>query len=231
MTDIEITTEINGRPVSREERLEKELERARVALALLKEAIGPNRMRDLLQEDLQKSDQDYVTWYKSAGNGCKQSQTKIRVKGMKAGDFLQWFGRINQQQDIAALLAANPEHYLILPNVRDGQRGQELIETMGMHGQPVHFQLTFPDTASLEPGLLDTSYPYGMVAFGTLSSNGMDVGVRAVHQFRDTEDGFEAQLMIQFPDGAPDELVEGHQWHLAIEFNNWIQACQDSFNH
>lgn len=40
MRDITVTTEIDGKVIREEDRLRKELERARVALAMLKDAIG-----------------------------------------------------------------------------------------------------------------------------------------------------------------------------------------------
>ena len=47
----------------------------------------------------------------------------------------------------------------------------------------------------------------------------------ALHQFRETGAGFDALLVIYFPAAAPDDLVEGHRQHLAVEFTNWITAA------
>jgi hypothetical protein len=45
-----------------------------------------------------------------------------------------------------------------------------------------------------------------------------------MHQFGDTASGFRARLGVYWPAAAPVELVEGHQWHLACEFNLWVKA-------
>lgn len=149
---------------------------------------------------------------------------------MKAGEFLGWFGRINRQGNLAALLAANPEHYLVRPFIKDGRKYQELTETMGMYGEPLHCILEFPQSVPGAEQVLDGSCPYSMIATAVLAANGERIGIRAMYQFRDTEDGFEAKLLIQFPDHAPEELVQGHKMHLAIEFNNWIEAARQSLD-
>lgn len=230
MREIEVTTEIDGTVVREEDRLRKELERARVALALLKEAIGPDEMRRILNPYCDESTEAVMCWKEASGKGWKNSQTTIKVKGMKALEFLGWFGKVNQKGDQAALLAANPEHYLVRPYFEDGCKYQELIETMGFYGEPMHCILEFPQDVAAAAVVRDAAYPYSMVALGRLAANGMKMGVRAVHQFRDAEDGFEAKLLIQFPDHAPDALIDGHKWHLAIEFNNWVEAARRSLS-
>ncbi len=230
MGDIKVTTEIDGAVIREEDRLRKELERARIALALLKEAIGPDEMRRILKKHLDQGSADVMRWQQASGQGRKDSQTIIRVKGMKVAEFLDWFGKVNQQGNLATLLAANPEHYLVRPYAKDGRKYQELIETMGMYGEPLHCILEFPPSVPDAEQYLDSSYPYTMIATGTLAANGEKIGIRALHQFRDTEDGFEAKLLIQFPDHAPAELVQGHKMHLAIEFNNWIEAARQSLD-
>ena len=47
----------------------------------------------------------------------------------------------------------------------------------------------------------------------------------ALHQFQETETGFDALLAIYFPAAAPEDLIEGHRQHLAVEFTNWITAA------
>lgn len=187
-------------------------------------------MRRILKPHLDAGTADEMRWEQASGQGLKDSQAIIRVKGMKAVEFLGWFGKVNQRKDFAALLAANPEHYLIRPFVKDGRKYQELIETMGMYGEPLHCILEFPQSTPGAEQVLDGSYPYSMIATGMLAANGEKIRIRAMHQFRDTEDGFEAKLLIQFPDHAPEELIQGHKMHLAIEFNNWTEAARRSLD-
>jgi len=45
------------------------------------------------------------------------------------------------------------------------------------------------------------------------------------HQFRDEPSGFTARLTGEFPVATPPWLIRAHQWHLACEFSNWIEAA------
>jgi hypothetical protein len=45
------------------------------------------------------------------------------------------------------------------------------------------------------------------------------------HQFRDEPNGFAARLTGEFPVATPLTLIRAHQWHLACEFSNWIEAA------
>jgi hypothetical protein len=40
--------------------------------------------------------------------------------------------------------------------------------------------------------------------------------------------GFDALLAIYFPGAAPEEFIEGHRQHLAVEFTNWITTAAES---
>ena len=48
-------------------------------------------------------------------------------------------------------------------------------------------------------------------------------GVR--HQFQDEPVGFHARLTVEFPLMTPAFMIRAHQWHLACEFCNWIEAA------
>ena len=62
---------------------------------------------------------------------------------------------------------------------------------------------------------------------GTVAlADGTTIG-HALHQVRETTDGFDALLAIYFPAAAPEEFIEGRQ-HLAVEFTNWIIGAAES---
>jgi len=53
-------------------------------------------------------------------------------------------------------------------------------------------------------------------------------GVRVgytMHQGRDAEDGMHLLLRTLLPEAAPQELVDRHLRHFAIEFTNWTRAA------
>ena len=49
-----------------------------------------------------------------------------------------------------------------------------------------------------------------------------------LHQFAETDTGFKAKLTIYFPAASAPEMIEGHRWHLACEFTNWVNLCIES---
>ena len=49
-------------------------------------------------------------------------------------------------------------------------------------------------------------------------------GVR--HQFRNTDNGIECALCVEFPSKTPKSIVRAHQMHLAVEFSNWIESIK-----
>ena len=71
-----------------------------------------------------------------------------------------------------------------------------------------------------------TTTPSGL-PHGGQTPDGTTIG-HALHQFRETTDGFDALLAIYFPAAAPEEFIEGHRQHLAVEFTNWITGAAES---
>lgn len=118
-----------------------------------------------------------------------------------------------------SMLAANPDHFLIT-TTPTGQ--QEVIETTGGSPLPSRFLIDYQDLASLQTALDPTC---GADASGVArAESGLPIGgVR--HQFRDTDAGFHAHLIVEFPRLLPSRLVRQHQWHLAVEFSNWIESA------
>ncbi|MEU9060818.1 hypothetical protein AB0D13_18680 [Streptomyces sp. NPDC048430] len=55
-------------------------------------------------------------------------------------------------------------------------------------------------------------------------ADGAVVG-RALVQFGDTADGFTAHLTGYFPVTCPDEVLDHHLQHYAVEFRTWIVAA------
>ncbi|MDG6896246.1 hypothetical protein [Volucribacter amazonae] len=215
-----VTTKINQQIVSREQILAKELERSRVALLLLKEKLGADNIRELLAEDCAEMAELLRQWSKNSTT-YKPSITLLEVEDLSKEEFLGWFHQINQDNQQAKLLGAMPEHYLIEPK----DNSQELIETMGLYGKPVHCQLIFADPEQADIPL-DPDYETQMFVKGVHIDNGEDIHIRALHEFKNTATGMQVKLGIYFPEHTPDEMVTGHQWHLAIEFNNWLEQAK-----
>ena len=47
-----------------------------------------------------------------------------------------------------------------------------------------------------------------------------------VHQLKPTEHGFEAVLAVYWPEHTPDEIVDGHSLHLAMEFYEGLRYME-----
>ncbi|WP_409429440.1 hypothetical protein [Mycobacterium sp. SMC-11] len=150
------------------------------------------------------------------------SSVEMVVNAGTAQGFVDWFMERHDADDQPAMLAANPDHYMIT-RLSDGR--QDVIETTGGSPLPSHFMVTFGDTDDLIIGV-DDRYP---VRFGGRCRlpGGTEIGA-ALHQFRDEKVGFSAKLGIEFPVTLPRRLIIGHHWHLACEFSNWVECYLDS---
>jgi hypothetical protein len=144
----------------------------------------------------------------------------MRIKGVKSAVFFASVkntftavkGTPEQQKEtvVKFLFPAHPEHYAL-----DGG----CIECMG--GLPTH---TNPEPMPPEQApsfvkeLVDDSYTISMSGSGPLRDGTPFTYV--LQQFKDTDDGMEANLSIWYPSACPDSYVEEHIEHYAIEFCN-----------
>lgn len=56
-------------------------------------------------------------------------------------------------------------------------------------------------------------------------SDGTDTKIVGMHQFKQSSDGIKVKLGVFVPEAAPKEIVEGHKWHLMVEFQNVLEAA------
>ncbi len=215
---------IKGKAVSEEELLRWEVERSRVALALLRRKLGVANLQALLKEETDESDREMQQSVRESHGKFTASSTELEVKGLKAEQFLAWFRERVQHNDQLAMGLACPEHYVVTPT-DDGRL--DVIETTGGYGLPDRFFVRLGEGASAcpNPADIDPAYPQ-LWAGRAFLADGTEWG-RVTHQFADTSDGFKAKLTIYFPEKAPTGLIEGHRWHLACEFTNWVNLCLD----
>jgi hypothetical protein len=80
--------------------------------------------------------------------------------------------------------------------------------------------------AAPDPAAIDAAYPIRMTGYGYQMDGTESGGI--LQQFANTAEGFKAKLMIYFPAATPPELIEGHKWHLACEFTNWVNMFLDN---
>jgi hypothetical protein len=220
-----ITAEIDGRSVSREEVLEWEAQRAskvckklgvkmpsgdvvalREVLLARKLELGHEALEQLLARELRWS-----------------ARASRLLAGLSRGRRRLCTIELNGTGDEAALLAACPDHY-ILCTTADGR--QQVVETTGGSPLAARIFLDESDTSTVTTNA-DPAFPVQWVAVGGTSSTSPPVGAIR-HQFRDEPGGFKVRLTGEFPAATPARFIRGHQWHLACEFSNWIEAASSS---
>ncbi|MFE7191399.1 hypothetical protein [Kitasatospora sp. NPDC057541] len=211
-----VRTVIDGTEYSQDDIRQWELDRARNALALLKNRIRDESMRELLAEDLRAADGIMAPLPGASGGAWRSAVTELEIGGITAEEFLTWWQGRLASGDRTALLAANPEHYLA--NSADGV--VEIIETIG--SGPLRFFLTFHDGVAIADEGHET-YPVRIGGTGRLT-DGTEI-CRVMHEFGDGPRGLRIRLTIQFPTSAPEHVFTGHQWHFACEFLNWLEAA------
>ena len=197
---------------------DEELVRARHALAYLKDRIGNEEMRDLLAYDIEATTRRVRTWVEASGGRWRTGVTELVVPGPPAADFHHWYDQAMTERREAVLRAGHPEHFVLSP----GNAGVEVVENVGETDLPwrIFYRALADDAFPMpwEPG-----YP---VRFGAelVDGDGLRVGY-TMHQARDAADGMHLHMRTLLPEAAPQELVDRHLRHFAIEFTNWTRAA------
>jgi len=239
--NISIKTIINGKEIPRADVLAWETKRASTVLKKLgvkpvssdlaimhqqlanqKHELGTERILQLLHRELAISDLFAILTARLSFGARRYSMTELVVSHGTAEQFVEWFNERTQTNDELAMLAGTPDHYCIRTN-NDGS--QYVVETNGGSPLVAQFFIDYEDLSSLRSPV-DPTYPL-QIAGVARSANGLALGgVR--HQFRNEGDGFRARLLVEYPLFILPQVLTGHQWHLASEFGNWIEAaCRD----
>lgn len=128
--EFKVTAFIDGKEVSEIEILRKELERAHIALAVLKEKLGHEKIEELLKDDMAEMDEKLAKAADENNGELVCSQTTLRVQGLKSAEYFKAFRSFKEDVNWRAM----PEHYLI----HDGENGRHIIETCGCWDKPVN---------------------------------------------------------------------------------------------
>lgn len=145
------------------------------------------------------------------------STIDMSVQDADAAQFVAWFNRASEV-DGPAMLRACPDHFLI----RNGPKGQEVVETTGGSPLATRFNIDYDDTATLRTPT-DPAFSIQLAGVARASNGAAIGGVR--HQFRGTDSGYHARLRVEFPLPTLPNMISAHRWHLACEFSNWAEAA------
>jgi hypothetical protein len=238
--DLTITAQINGRSVSRSEVLAWEARRAskvykklgiappsgdvfaqREALLARKLELGHERLEGLLARELRWSAMGGRLLTALSRGRRRLCTVELTGTGGSAEAMPRFYQQAMEAGEEAALLAACPDHYILC---EEANGVQQVIETTGGSPLAARIFLGESDTGTVTTEA-DPAFPVQWVAVGATSRTGSPTGAIR-HQFRDEPDGgFTARLTGEFPAATPSHLIRGHQWHLACEFSNWIEAA------
>lgn len=214
-----ISVNISGREISYVELLEKELERSRANLKLLRRKLGMDGMKRLFSEELEQSHRLYCDYADRFDGTYKAANVDMEVEGVTGEEFLEWLMKKSAVNGGEELLHNHPDHWATYCSP-DGT-SQTAIETMACgaeDGVPFAASLTLPDPDGFaEPPI------YDIPSYGALTApDGTPLHIRSLHQFRNTETGCKVRLGLYFPSCVSDEYIEGCKWHLAVEWKNWF---------
>ncbi len=214
-----------------------ELDAAHRALDLVKDHLGPPAITTLLAQDIATSD---AAWHailaNSTGTSHILSEARLRAfnTAYNASTFLTWFG--TDTGDPNKLLGAHPEHYVELMHVNasTGVASVDIIESWG----PLVTRYQIPayvTNGPKKPWLKKLpNFPLQSTGEAVLQ-DGSGLVIADVHNsFRDLgvgeveagQKGLEAIISVWFPDGTPEDVLEGLREHQAVEFSNWLSFAQ-----
>ena len=185
---------------------------ARRALATLKARLGADGLLELLRPQIDASTATLSEWIGASEGRWQPSVTELQVTGLSAEEFLAHFESISHEQP--RMLAAQPEHFVL----RLHGDTMQVVENLGPHITDLALSFTGEQDAVAE---LSPDHPIRMVGHAALPNG--KVVAHLLHQFRNTTDGFDVLLGIYFPATAPEEFIEAHRQHLAVEFTNWFR--------
>ncbi|MFD0260406.1 hypothetical protein ACFXKJ_36055 [Kitasatospora indigofera] len=199
-----------------------ELFYARRALDRFRTLLGRQGLLDLLAADIEEGNAFLRESARTSGGSFKAGTTVLATKGLTSAAFLAWMDEAFAG-DERALLMAHPEHYVMGTD----SVGARVVENIGPHiadfymgGWGTDAMAWAEDAAELLP---ESGFPRKMSS-NLFLADGTVIG-RALIQFGDTADGFTANLTVYFPVTCPDDVLDHHLRHYAVEFRNWIVAA------
>lgn len=160
-----------------------------------------------------------------SGNKRKFAVTEISMDGISADKISSEIDRLMLEQsreNDQVNLAACPDHYVLRPT---GENALEVIETCGNSPLPFQFFIVYGDETGIQTPR-DMSYKYQSAGIARTKNGKLMGGVR--HQFKNTDKGVEAKLVVEYPALCPTTIVKAHQMHLACEFSYWFQWIKDN---
>ncbi|MGL9814906.1 hypothetical protein [Enterococcus sp. DIV0098] len=183
--------------------------------------LGTDKLLELYKDEIQRTDQ---MWKEIVSNfnendPYQECITHMKVTGVTMDDLGE--GLMLAMAGHDSSLAANPEHYghVMANDVPTG------FEGMGMFGGPNLMRINFAPDITVPIDIDEDFLPF-TIGYSELG-DGTDMHTIAAHYIKETDEGIEMLLTVFFPQGTPQELVDGHKVHLASEFLGLVKIATE----
>ncbi|KAI0378778.1 hypothetical protein F5Y04DRAFT_140094 [Hypomontagnella monticulosa] len=204
------------------------------AILKLKQDLGPEKLKKLLQPDMADADNHWHEVINSSGDGWVSADARavVFLPNVSYLGFASWYATPNAD---AANLAANPEHYIkitettatgLSSKILEGWGGVTTNFTIPNFGVPDRVKNPFlrplPEFPVQEAGdkVLRDGTRFGVLHLALRPVAGADYG--------SPFDGFEIYSTVWYQDGAKDEQLDLERRHMVIEIVNLtLQAQKD----
>lgn len=183
-----------------------------------------DKLIELYKNSLAKSDEMWRKLAFSQDKPMKVSRCYMEVDGMSLDAYMEMITSL--QSNEYNTLASHPEHFNTVVNMGNDRLCG--IEPFGMYGTPTMCEVKFRDVSELGKQIQadnDPEYPVDMAGAAFLT-DGTPINV-PYHQFKSTKNGFAVKMAVYWPENVPEEIVEGHSLHLALEFYEGIKLAMN----
>lgn len=203
--------ESNGKVLSHDDINLLNAEQALEVSVAIRKSCGSDGIRALFKTQLKESEQRWRDMNAaSEGLPLRPCIADITITGIPFEEFAK--NMLEQTPFLQNYPAVHPDHFFI--SKENGKL--QGVETFGMYGGPSEMCLTPVSDLSV-PIERDESYPFAFGAVATLP-DGTNSNAPAFMQFKPIENGLIVKAGCCFPATVPNEMLEGHKLHLAIEF-------------
>lgn len=211
---------MDGKQYSAEEAIELPLEEAKELLAQSKEAVGKQGMLDYYKDELLRADKMWedIAAEADGQKPMKQAIVEVETDNISLIQFILFNQSLAKENNLYLPSKIHPEHYYF----EAGKGGtQTIVETFGMYKDPSYLHLV-PGRGVAKPITPDADTDMVMLGKTLLAHNMQDTKIIGMHQFKGKQNGLHVKLGVFLPQSAPDAILEGHKWHLMVEFNNGL---------
>lgn len=196
------------------------------AATFLKNALGQEKLIELIQEQADATTQRWKGWLEECQGRLRAEVTTFHVTGLAPEAF---FGYIAENAGQTLQFKMHPEHYVSY--FADGLGGESVI------GEPWGSAMILSYAAFGEPDLLraagidldlvwEPDALYRPAAVGRASDGTFLCAV--MHQILPLEGGFTFKTCAFLPEAVPADVLVGIEEHALVEFTNMIRVARDA---